>query len=113
MPVDLDQTERQPDPITVAQWAIAASRLGKSLQVIFQDYPLPLIRDLFRMFAYWVQPSHVCEIYNTTDFRRLSTTIGSTFLVLLFEPRLYIKTAWLVAMAKNDNLQTRPAIFSC
>src|SRR5579864_1584197 len=104
-----------PDSVAICLWAIAAGRAGCFLQVVFRDYPAPVVRELFRFCTRWAGTrQHVHELYSLGDFRKLKGVLGDVRLVLVFEPRLLLKTSWLVAMHRRDGspISTCPAVFA-
>ncbi|MHB1422842.1 MAG: hypothetical protein ACYC3I_06550 [Gemmataceae bacterium] len=119
MPLDLRNEHRReiPDLVAICQWAIAAGRAGHFLHLVFRNYPAPVVGDLFRVCAQWAGGArpHVHGVYGLHDFRQLDKVFDQVRLVLVFEPRLLMKTAWLVAMRRQDGVGVKPcpAVMAC
>lgn len=107
-----------PDILRLCLWAVAAGRAGHALHLAFQDYPAPPLAALFQHCARWAGPDRVRAVYGLQDFRRLAGALAgpaAPSLVLLYDPRLAVRVAWLLAMARDDTagrVRPCPALFS-
>jgi len=89
--------------------------VGYPVHIVFQDYPPTLIAELFRRHMGWLENKAVVSVYGLNDFRELTTSLDTTRLVLLFDPKLFIKTCWLLDLHRKPGLsgrKTSPVLFT-
>jgi len=89
--------------------------VGYPVHIVFQDYPAPLIAELFRRHIAWVENKAVVSVFGLNDFRQLSESLEKIRLVLLFDPKLLVKTCWLLDLHRKPGLSGRkpsPVLFT-
>src|SRR4051812_35255217 len=86
----------KPTTIRLGELAIAGGLAGYPVNLCFRDFESPLLREVFDYFAGWVGSQAVCRVFDHKDLRQLKQARGAR-LVLVYEPRLYIKASWLLS----------------
>ncbi len=108
MPAPTDETV--PCPIAdISRWAVAGAALGRPVYLVFRDFPGAVVAELFRKHVAWVGKDSVVTVYSERDLRDLETRTAETRLVLLFEPRLFARTSWLLDILRESDSERLPA----
>lgn len=113
MPAPRDQ--RWHPHAAISQWAVAGGTVGYPVHIVFQDYPPPLIAELYRRHMASVEKGAVVSVFGLNDFRQLAASLDTIRLVLLFDQKLLVKTCWLLDLHRKPGLAERgpsPVLFT-
>jgi hypothetical protein len=100
----------------ITQWAVAAGAVGHPVHIVFQDYPAPLIAELYRKHVAWIAKENVFSVFGLSDFHELQSSFNAVRLVLLFDAKQLARTCWFLDIHRNDSEadgRPSPAVFSC
>jgi hypothetical protein len=102
-----------PRSVILGEAAIAAGMAGHGIALCWQDFPAPILCELWKHFAACAGPGRVRQISSQADVRKLSEHVAAPRLVLVHAPRLHNATAWAIQMASPTvGALSRPAVFS-
>jgi hypothetical protein len=99
----------------IAQWAIAGGMMGYPVHIIFQDFPAPLVSEVFHRLVGWIGAGHVFPVFEMRNFRELYSKLDSTRLVLLHDAKQFDRISWLIDDQQSGAAivgRTRPVVFS-
>lgn len=98
---------------TMGELAMAAGLAGRGLVLCWQDFPAPILCELWRHFAACAGPGRVLEVSSQADVRKVSERATELRLILVHSPRFHNPTAWAVQIGDpTAERASRPAIFS-
>lgn len=115
----LQPTQKLPAHIDLTRWAIAGGFVGMPVHVVFRDYPVWVVAEIFTRLAAWVGPKHTVYVHSDRDLRLLeqalveSTEANVPRLVLLTDPKLLERTGWILASLRStalDRPRATPAL---
>lgn len=103
----------KPTSVTLCELAIAAGVAGHSVTLCFQEFPAPLLCQLWKYSAQYAGSVGVRHIRTQADIRKLAKGVFDTCLALLYNPRLRDSASWAIQMATTDQegQNSRPALF--
>ena len=97
-----------PASVHLAELAVAAGAAGHSVTLCFQDYPAPILSELWKAIVSRLGAERVFQVTSQADIRKLGTAMANQRLVLVHNPRLVGPTGWAIQMADNTSC---PAVF--
>ena len=105
----------KPASIGLCELAIAAGVAGQSVTLSFQDFPAPVLCQLWRYCTRYAGSVAIRHIHSQTDVRKLAGEISDVRLALVYTPRLRGMTAWIIQMtgAEEEERYSQPALFCC
>jgi hypothetical protein len=91
--------------VAITQWAVAGGAMGHPVHILFRDYPLPVIGELYRRHIAWSEKDDVFRVFGARDFHQLKSKLDAVRLVeskldpvrlvLVFDDAQLAKTCWL------------------
>jgi hypothetical protein len=106
-----ESTMPKPDSVLLGEIAIAAGLAGRPVAVCFTESSATLDAELWQNFAQFAGSGRVWHIYSQADVRQLRKAFSSQRLVVVHEPRLFERVAWVVK-TQQSTTSARPALFS-
>lgn len=99
-----------PAPVSVrlVELAVAAGVAGHSITLCFQDYPAPILSEVWKIIVNQLGAERVFQVTSQADIRKLAEAVAYHRLVLVHNPRLVTATGWAIQMA---NATSCPAVF--
>jgi len=100
----------------ITQWAVAGGAVGHPVHIVFQDYPAPIIAELYRRHVAWIEKKNVFTVFGLRDFHQVQSKLDAVRLILLVDEKQLGRTCWLLDIQRNDSeadVRPSPAIFSC
>lgn len=98
-----------PHSITMGELAITAGLAGRGLVLCWQDFPAPILYELWRHFAAWAGPGRVLQVSSQADVRKLSERATELRLILepirATRPPLYVATDWPLTHCRGPRLR--------
>src|SRR5262245_48061718 len=109
------QAAQLPMSIAITQWAIAGGVVGWPVHVVFQDFPEPVVGEVFRRYAAAIGNESILRVHEPRHLRQLEVLPEQTRLIMLFDSRLFARCSWLLEMhstAGSGKLSPTPALFA-
>ena len=105
----------KPASATLCELAIAAGVAGRSVSLCLQDFPAPLLCQLWKYCTQYAGLMGVRHVRSQADIRKLAEQVSRVRLALVFSPQLRHHASWAVQMAtpEEEGRNSRPALFCC
>ena len=103
----------KPGMVTLCELAIAAGTAGQSVAVHFQDFPAPVVCQLWRYSMHFAGGDQTRHVRSQSDIRTLYESCGHVKLILVHTAKLRSAASWAVEMwcSADTEAKSRPAIF--
>jgi hypothetical protein len=90
-----------PSHLAVMCWGIAAGIVGHPVHFALQDYPAPLIAEIFRQLLAWAEDSSFVSDFG--DPHTLADKLADTRLVLLLDGKHFTRSSWQIELYRQNS----------
>ena len=104
----LQPVTRIPSIVRLGELAMAAGIAGFPVTLCYQDFPAPVLSQIWRYYIRVVGSETVHHVRTQSDLNKLSERISEVRLVLVHTPRLHIPTAWSIQLAESADAEGGP-----
>ncbi len=103
----------KPGVVSLCELATAAGTAGQSVAVHFQDFPAPVVCQLWRYCMHFAGANETRHVHSQSNVRKLPELCGRVKLILVHAAKLRAAASWAVEMCSSadTDANSRPAIF--
>ncbi len=86
----------RPSTIRLGELAMAAGMAGMPVALCYQEFPAPILSEVWRHYIRTAAPDVVHHVRAQSDLNRLPERIANSRLVLVHAANLHVPTAWSI-----------------